>query len=284
LFTLNWSNLMATIPSQSPQRLPAGSTTDPPYGPWADNGNGNSFFYHQFADDFDNALGIAGLYTLSGTGSAVHTPGDGGLALLSTLATTPTFASIQLPAASFTLPQGALAGKKLFWGARIALSDIAASVLIAGLINTTATPFTAITDGIWFSKASGGTQLVLNVASGGTTKSFNVATNTYTLVNATNIDLAFYVDRYGNIQYSVGAQLFGWFPQSGTGASTPANSYPSLPVLCPTGKLYSGNQPTTVATGYTLSTANLNMTLAIQNGAAAIKTLTADFHGAAKER
>jgi hypothetical protein len=275
---------MTAAASQVPQRLPAGTTSDPPYGPWADNGNGNPFFYHQFADDFDNALGATGLYTITTTGSVVHTPGDGGLALFSTTAVSASFAEIQLPAASVTLPQGALAGKKLFWIARLQLSDVTNSALIAGLIDTTVTPFSAITDGIWFSKASGGTVLNLNVASASTVKTFAVATNTYSLVNSTNIDLAFYVDRYGDVQYSVGGQLVGWLPQSGTGASTPANSYPSLPVLCPTGRLFSGNRPGTVASGYTLSTANLNITLAVQAGAAAIKTMTADFHGFAKER
>lgn len=279
---------MSVIPSTTPQRLPAGSTSDPPYGPWAGNGNGDPFFYHQFADDFDNTLGstdAGGLYTISGTGSVVHTPGDGGLALFSTLATTPTFAVAQLPVADFILPQGTLAGKKMYWGARLQLSDVSASLLIAGMIDTTATAFTTITDGVWFSKASGTTQLVINVASGGTTKSFNVATNTFSLVNALNFDLAWEIDRYGNVNYSVGAQLFGWIPQSGIGAgSVPPEYYANLPVLCPTGRLYTGNQPGTVASGYTLTTALLNPTLGIQNGAAAIKTMTVDFHGAAKER
>src|SRR3981189_3624892 len=90
--------------SPPPSRNTAGATSDPPFGPLANSGYGNPFFYHQFADDFDNLLGVAGLYTLSGTGSAAHTAGDGGLALLSTLAGAGTFASIQLPAASFTLP------------------------------------------------------------------------------------------------------------------------------------------------------------------------------------
>lgn len=278
---------MSVIPSQVPQRLPAGSTSDPPYGPWADNGNGDPFFYHAFQDDFDNSLGSTtnGLYTITGTGTAVHTAGDGGLALLSTLATTPTFAVIQLPAASVSLPQGVLAGKKLFWAARIELSDVVASAFIAGLIDTTATAFTTITDGIWFSKAGGSAQINLNIAAASTTVTFAVNTASYSLVNATFFDMAFYVDRYGNVQYSIGSQLFGWLPQSGTGASTVAPGfYPKLPVLCPTGKVYSGNQVTTTSSGYTLSTANLNPTLGIQNSAAAIKTLTADFHGFAKER
>lgn len=273
------------IPNQVPQRLPAGSTTDPPYGPWADNGNGNPFYYHQFADDFDNQLGVAGLYTISagGAGSVAHTPGDGGLALFTTAGASGNFESIQLPAASFTAPQGALAGKKMFYVVRLQLSDITNSAFIAGMCNTSTTPFAGLTDGVWFSKASATTQLVINVAAASSIKSFNIATNSYSLVNATNIDLAWYIDKYGNVQYSVGSQLVGWLPQSGTSAVS-ASGVPLLPVQCPTGKLYSGNQPTTIGSGYTLPTVNLNITLGVQTGAAAVKTMTADFHGVAKER
>src|ERR1700691_5652478 len=91
-------------PSATPIRQTSGSTTDPPYGPLGYCGNGNPFFYHQFADDFDNQLGASGLYTVTGTGSVAHTAGDGGLALFSTLGSASTFAVIQLPAADFTLP------------------------------------------------------------------------------------------------------------------------------------------------------------------------------------
>jgi hypothetical protein len=277
---------MAVIPSQVPQRLPAGMTSDAPFQPWADCGAGDPSFYHTFFDDFDFTLGATGLYTVSkgSTGTAVHTAGDGGLAILTTAATLNDYVSIQLPAADFTLPQGALAGKKLFYQARLQLSDVNLSQLVAGLVDTTATIFTAITDGIWFSKASGSSQLVLNIASGGATVSYNVPIAAYSLANATNLDFAFSIDRYGNVLFGVGAQMFGFIPQSGTGANTPAGSYPSGRTVYPSGKVYSGNQPGTVATGYTLTAANLNPTLGIKAGAAVAKSVTIDFHGVAKER
>src|SRR5271170_4261011 len=125
--------------SPPPTRLPAGSSTDAPFGPLADSGMGNPFFYHQFQDDFDNQLGATGLYTVSGTGSAAHSSGDGGLALLSTLGTQPTFASIQLPVGDFTLPTtGATppgtstSVKKMFYVTRLQLSDVTLSSFIAG--------------------------------------------------------------------------------------------------------------------------------------------------------
>lgn len=258
---------MALPRSPTPARSTAGSTTDPPYGPLADSGLSNPFFYHQFADDFDNALSATGLYTVTAaSGSVAHSAGDGGLALFTTGATSGNFAEIQLPAASFTLPQGAGAGKKFFWLARLQLGDVTASALIAGMCNITATPFTAVADGIYFSKASGGT--VLNIVSvvGSTATTTAIPASAYSLANATNLDLSFYIDAYGNLNVFVSPNMVGYVPQSGTGASTPTRGR-CLQV-----------------SGLTLTTANLSPTLAVQAGAAAAKTMTADFHCAQKER
>lgn len=279
---------MTAIPSTVPERNPAGFTSDPPYGPWADMGCGNPFFYHLFSDDFDNSIGATGLWVVTKTtGTAVHAAGDGGTVTLTTAATTNDFVEMQLPAASFSLPQGALAGKKFgFLFRLVGLSDVAASAFIVGMCNTTATPFAAIADGIYFTKASGSSQISLKVAAASSTFTYNIPTSHYSLVNATQIDFAFTIDRYGNILISIGSQLVGWIPQSGTGASVGTQLYPALPVVCPTDKLFSGNPNSSgyTASGYTLSTANLNPTIAIQAGANAAKALTADFIAAAKER
>lgn len=279
---------MSAIPNTVPSRFKSGYTPDQAFQAWADCGAGDPFWYHMDWDDFDWSLNVTGTYTITlDGGTAALTAGDGGLGLLTTAASSNDYVSLQRPIAAWVVPQGATAGKKMFYGVRLQLGDVTNSAFIAGLCNVTTTPFTSgdITDGIWFSKASGGTQLVINVAEGGTVTSFNVNTATYDLVNATNIDLAFYVDKYGNVQYSVGSQLFGYIPQQGTGATSAAPQYySSAVVLCPTGKLYSGNQPGTVASGYTLPTANLSLSLGVQAGAAAAKTLTVNFHGAARER
>jgi len=279
---------MSVIPNQVPERRPSGLTSDPPYGPWAAIGVTNPFFYHLFEDDFDNSLGTTGEWTITKTtGTAVQTPGDGGLALLTTAATNADFVSMQLPAANFTAPQGTLAGKKAGFLARMTgLSDVVASAFILGMVDTTTTPFAAITDGIWFSKASASAQININVAKSSTTFTYAIPTADYVLANATQIDFAWVIDRYGNLLISIGAQLVGWVPQSGYGANTSAPEfYSTLPVLCPISKLYSGNQATYAATvGYVLPTANLNPTIAVQAGAAVAKTMTVDFIAVAKER
>lgn len=281
-------------PSPPPVRNTAGSTTDAPYMPLAQSGIGNPFFYHQFADDFDNALSATGLYTISGTGSVVHTPGDGGLALFSTLAGAGTFASIQTPAASFTLPTTGITPpatstsvKKFFWLTRLQLSDVTLSSFVAGVSAVDVTPFTAILDGIWFAKAASSTVLTFNIAASAgqsptgsaIAATVTIPTTAYTLVNATYIDLAFMIDRAQNIYVFVGSQLVGFLPQSGSGAVNTAG-VSAIPLKGPVASLQQG-LPTSVP----LSLANMSPILGVSNVAtAAIKTMTVDFHLVQKER
>lgn len=266
---------MSVVPSPPPVRCTSGSTSDYPFGPLADCGIGNPVFYHQFYDDFDNSLGATGLWTVSagGAGTVASTSGDGGLALFTTAGANGNFESIQTPAAGFTLPQGVLAGKKEFFLTRLQLSDVTNSAFIAGLISINATPFTAVADGVWFSKASGGTVLNINSAIGSVVTTTAIPVSAFTLANAVNIDLGWYIDRNGNLNAFVGAQLVGYITQSGTGAVNSAG-VSLVPTL---GRCVS-------VAGLTFSTANLAPTLAVQTGAVAVKTMTVDFVVAAKER
>jgi hypothetical protein len=94
------------------------------------------------------------------------------------------------------------------------------------------------------------------------------------LVNATYIDLAWYVDRVGNLNAFVGSQLVGAIPQSGTGAVSSVTGVTTLPVA---GRVLQ-------VTGLALTTANLSPILGVQTGAVAAKTMTVDFICAQKER
>ena len=260
--------------SQPPVRNPSGNTTDQPFGPFADCGNGNPSFYHQFFDDFDESFGTAGttgLWTVTPTPgtSAVHLAGDGGLALLTTGATAGNFAEIQLPAASFV----ATAAQKMFYEARLQLANITTSAWVAGLVNTNTTPFTGgITDGIYFSKAAGATTINLIVVKASVV-SVTVPIPVGAIANyanATNFDLAWYLDRHGDIRIFASNQLVGWIPQSGTGTTSP----PTI-----------GLGPAARATAPILPTANLNVTLAVSNGTtASATTMTTDFVCTSKER
>ena len=257
--------------SQPPVRQTSGSTSDQPFGPFADCGNGNPAFYHQFFDDFDNALGATtnGLYTLTGTGTAAHTPGDGGLALFSTTGTAASFVQIQLPAASFS----ATPPQKQFFETRLQLATLTTNAWIAGLTNSNSTPFSGgITDGIYFSKAAASTTInliIVKASAVSITLPIPVGAITNYAIN-TNFDLAWYLDRHGDVRVFANNQLVGFIPQSGTGSVSPPTA---------------GLGPCARATAPILPTVNLNATLALSNGAtAAITTMTVDFQCYSKER
>lgn len=254
--------------NQPPVRTPAGGTSDQVWQPLADCGAGNPFFYHLFADDMDSSLSVTGVWTktITTAGTITNVAGDGGLGLFTTNAGTPLatdIASIQLAFANFTLT----AGLKLFFETRFRTSDWTNAALLFGLIQTTATPFTP-TDGIYFSKASGGTVLTINSAVGSVITSVTIPAAAYAFVNNVNYDFAFYLNRQGDILAFIDDILVGFIPQSGTTAlMSPPNAGAVARITAPT-----------------LTTANLNPTMAIQSGTTTSKTLTLDFIGAMKER
>lgn len=255
--------MASAVPSQTPQRYPTGVATDQKWQPLAEYGNRNPFLYHEWEDDFDNSLAVASAYTATktGVGTIAHTAGDGGLILFTTAASASALCSIQLPAASFTVT----AGKKMFYETRLQISDATNCLFVCGLQNTNTTPFTTPTDGIYFSKVGGATSLNLLMVNASTVTTLAIPTSAYTLTANTNIDLAFRVDRSGNVYAFVGAQLVGWIPQS---------LYDSITMV---------RGPVATAAP-ALSTANLNLTMALQTGNSTAVTMTADFHMMAKER
>jgi hypothetical protein len=264
-------------PSQVPVRYPSGVTTEQAFGPLANYGFRNPFFYHEIEDDFDALMSKDGLWTLynASTGAIANVAGDGGLVTLTTAATNGDTEALQTPFNVFTFT----AGKKSFFLTRVQLSDVTASALYVGLVNQNAVPTIAnITDGLYFSKASGGTVLNLISVVGSVATTLAIPTAAYTLANATNIDLGWYVDRNQNIYAFVGSQLVGWLPQSGTGGVNAQTGVSLIPIKGPVAAIQQSVTP------LTLTTAGMAVTLGLQAGAAAVKTATFDFVMAAKER
>lgn len=253
--------------NQPPTRTPGGATTDQVWQPLADCGAGNPAFYHTFFDDFDSSLNVTGVWTQTKTtaGTIASTPGDGGLGLFTTNASTPLvsdIAEIQLANASFSLTSG----QKLFFETRFKTSDWTNAAFIFGLLQTTTTPFTP-TDGIYFSKVTGSLQFTINSAVGSVITSVNIPLTAQTAVNNTNLDFAFYLNRQGDILAYADDFLVGFIPQSGTGIVSPPNAGAVARITAPT-----------------LTAVNLNPTFAIQSGTASSKTATLDFIGVMKER
>ncbi len=243
----------------TPTRFTAGFTQDAKFQPLGALGIPDPFFFALFYDDF--LPYEAGKYTVTATGGSVAQTvanGSGGRIVLTTGAAISDFASIQEVGAGFEY----VPTKKLAFLTRVQLADIVNSALIAGLIQTTVTPFT-VTDGIYFSKASGGSVIELIVMKGSAVLgSVNISG---ALTDATDIDLGFYIDRLGNIKGFYGNSLVGYKNQN-------------LATLGPNVALLAS------ALSSTITTAMLTPTLAVEASTAAAQTLVSDFLLAAQER
>lgn len=148
---------------------------------------------HVYIEDWDYYNGpatatAAGGFTLSGTGAtAAQVAGDGGILQL-TAATSAFIATLQRTIADFSIA----AGFRTWYRALLQLSSLANSgQIIAGLTNVTATPFTAITDGVWFSTTVATGAISLNVAVGSVVTTVALGSN---LVAAALADLKWYWD------------------------------------------------------------------------------------------
>ncbi len=258
----------------TPSRFPGGISNAAPWQFFGSMGLPNPFFYHQFADDFDIPIADTGWVTTETTGAVTQASADGGVISLATAATVSTFVSVQRPSANF-LP---VAGKKLFFAARLNLADVVNSVFVVGLMPITATPFTAPANGIWISKAAGVEQLVLNVANAGVVTQTNIPLSALTIANGVNFDLGLMVTTGDvpmtnpgpQIVASVGPNLVGYLPQSGTGTPGSTNRAPQI-----------NGTPALITT---LQGTLLTPTVAILSGSGAIETLNLDFVGAFRER
>ena len=250
--------------SSSPTRFTSGFTQDASWQPLGRIGIPDPFFYATYADDF-LPYNVAN-YTVTATGGSVAasaSSGTGGRILMTTGATATNFASIQQPTANFAN----VSGQKLAYLVRVNAADVINSEIIAGLIQTSVTPFT-VADGIYFSKAAGSTTVTLRVVSGsvvvGSILMPSVA-NSSQFTNGADQDMGFYVDRNGNVKAFMGYHLIGQKRQN-------------VASLGPNATIYAAN-----LTG-AMSILPVNPTVAIRASTAAAQTMSVDFQLAAMER
>jgi hypothetical protein len=206
---------------------------------------------HVFFDDFDYYLAGDWAVTVVGTTpTAALAAVDGGNLLLTVSAADNDSIQLQKAGAGFLMA----AGKKAWFKARFKVSDAIQSDFIVGLniIDTTlmgAVDGAGNTDGIFFSKDDGDTQLDVQCqkdATTGQTRKANIAT----VANDTFMTVGWYYDGVSTLSYFVNDVMLG-----------------SL-----------------VASSACLPDAQLTASFGIMNGEAVAKNMTVDYIFVAKER
>lgn len=147
------------------------------------------------AGDFVAATPTNWTRTVVGTGTTVIASEFGGVVTLTNSAGAADQISVQQKNTSFLFALD----QKLFFKARLSLSDVSLSNMFMGLSILDTTPIgavsveeTGVSDGVFFLKISGSPLLRAFVRTGGITKFSN--TNLFTMVNARMLDIAWFWD------------------------------------------------------------------------------------------
>jgi hypothetical protein len=288
-----------TSPSQTPVRYPSGVSTDQVFGPLANYGLPNPFFWHTVMDDFDGTPAgdeIFSQQTATGTSAAIaQTAGDGGLWTLTTGTASNNATTLATTVADFALPPATYAGtglttpiytgKKLIFLARIVATNVAQTSFIVGLTNHQTTPTVAgITDGVYIQITSATVANLIAVS--GSTVQFTVPIPAAVLAlyyaNLQWIDVGFEIDRSLNVYALFGFPLVGWQPPSAWTGVNNVNAQPTPKArVAAQQNFYNG---TLIATPWTPTAVNLSPTIMAYSTGAASNTALVDFAIAAKER
>jgi hypothetical protein len=220
---------------------------------------------HEYANDFDTYVATDWTVTTT-TGSNALTAGNGGILTLTTAAAANDIQGIQKTPAAFAF----VLGEPLWFSVNVNANDTASSIF-AGLM--TGGTVIAPTDGVFFSKATGQNNVSITVKTGGASTVFaNVTSVNPSPTIATT--LGFYYDGLGNPTLWVFSSQSNYNSASAFGAPVPIGGN-----MC--GAF--GAQATSGFLLTNLPLSNLAPTVAIEAGAAAVKTLAVDYLFAANQ-
>ena len=163
--------------------------------------NPSSTLFYQYANDFMtyNSGDFTITTTEAGTGSATEalTSGAGGQLLLTNAAGDNDLDFLQLKGESFKLSSS----KKAFFEARFKVSDATQSDVVMGLQITDTTPL-AVSDGVYFMKDDGDTNLDFHIEKDGTDTTTAAVT---TLADDTFVTVGFFIDpNTSQVSYFIG--------------------------------------------------------------------------------
>lgn len=205
--------------------------------------------YHTYFEDFDyyNAADWTVTETQAGATQALAN-GDGGLILLTNSAADNDINQIQKVGQSFTFTLG----KKLFFRAKLQVSDATQSDVVVGLqvANVDASDLTTVTDGMFFYKADDATAVSVYLRKNTTTGATTAVVTGGNMADATDIIFEAFYDGVDRLYYGYNGNVIGYLDASAT----------------------------------YLPDTSLAPVIEVKNGAAAAKTATADYIFVAKER
>jgi len=202
---------------------------------------------HTYFNDFDTYVAADWTVTETQAGATqALTDADGGVLLLTNSAADDDLVALNKVGESFLMESG----KKAFFKARFKVSDATQSDFVVGLQITDTTPLD-VTDGIFFQKDDGDTNLDFHVEKDNSATS---ASAIATVADDTYITVAFYYNGVDEVLYA---------------ASTSSTNPTVL------GSLATTNLP---------DDEELTISIALQNGEASAKTMSVDYVYAAKER
>lgn len=286
-------------PSQTPSRFTSGISTDQPYGPMAMFGQVNPFSYHVVADDFDGLTTADDFFsqqTATGAGAAIANAAgiDGGAWLFTTGTAANNATTIATNQAGFVLPPLLYTGvgltsqiypsKKVFFGTRVNVTNVATCGVIVGLINRQAVPTVAgITDGIYLQITAAGTANLIAISGSAVTWTVPIPAAVLALyyANTNWIDIGFEIDRQLNVYAHFGYPLYGFVPPSAWSGINNVNAQPVPKArVAAFQSIYNGQ----IVNPWTPTAVALSPTVMAYSIGAASATMYLDFAMAAKER
>ncbi len=232
----------------SPKRFTKGVTNVPSNDPLGQYLAPDPTKFHTWFDDFDHYDLADWVITNTGAGTEVTQSEDGGVLLLTNAAGIDDLTFLQYTGGtSATVVETFLmeAGKKAWFKTRVKISDATQSEFVVGLQITDTTPL-GVTDGIFFRKDDGDTNIDIVVQESATALStaeaIAAATTGY-------VELAWYYDGVRTLHYFT-----------------------------------DGVERGTLTTTNVLPSTELTISFGIQNGEAVAKTMSVDYIFVSKER
>lgn len=234
----------------TPSRFTNGIATVPKPNPLGMYGLPDPTEWHTYFNDFDTYVAGDWTVTAVGAGTQALTDGDGGLLLLTNAAADNDAIQLQKLGESFLLT----AGKRAFFKARFKVSDATQSDFLIGLAVTDTTlqgsvDGAGVTDGIFFNKDDGDTNLDVQCQKNATTGQTRAAAIA-TVADDTFLSVAWAYDGVSEVKYYVNDVQLGTL--DGTSSFLPDTE--------------------------------LTVSAAIMNGEGVAKTMTLDYIFAAQER